>query len=343
MKVDFQELKTRISLPDFLIELGWKPVSGSSIACPKLSNGKKTVVIKRNSQGQYTYWDVHNDSERGRSILDLMQEHLRVTTGKDYTLREVGEVLQHYLETRHIVTPEESSYAVGDTHSSTELETALTQLKPYQGQYLQDRGITLASIESATFQHTFYIREVGRYQNLCVKMYNEQGVQALSQRNSSFKGILGRKFVCLAMSDHNPHRMLDILYIGESMIDCISHYQLHHSASTQNVAYVSSEGTLTEGQIELLAVILQRKTVKEIRTLFDNDKQGYKYTLWIYNRYFGGHVPVEDLTPEAMRAQVMSLPFVDLPSEKDWNDELMKRQALERSDAQDQIMNLFDS
>lgn len=39
---------------------------------------------------QYTYWDVHSDSVRGRSIMDLMQEHLFETTGKMPTLREVG-------------------------------------------------------------------------------------------------------------------------------------------------------------------------------------------------------------------------------------------------------------
>ena len=39
-----------------------------------------------------------------------------------------------------------------------------------------------------------------------------------------------------------------ILYIGESFIDCISHYQLCHSGSDLNLVYVSTEGTFTEGQ-----------------------------------------------------------------------------------------------
>lgn len=89
MKVDFNQIKTLISLPDFLYELGWKFVKGSSRACPKMSNGTHTIVIKRNAQNQYTYWDVHSDSVRGRTILDLMQDHLMETTGKRPTLREV--------------------------------------------------------------------------------------------------------------------------------------------------------------------------------------------------------------------------------------------------------------
>ena len=115
MKVDFNQIKTTISLPDFLLELGWKIVEGSSNSCPKMSNGTHTIVIKRNSQNQYTYWDVHSDSVRGRSIMDLMQEHLFETTGKMPTLREVGEILQNYINTNRITTPEKSRYEVGNT------------------------------------------------------------------------------------------------------------------------------------------------------------------------------------------------------------------------------------
>ena len=40
MKVDFNQIKTTISLPDFLLELGWKIVEGSSNSCPKMyANG----------------------------------------------------------------------------------------------------------------------------------------------------------------------------------------------------------------------------------------------------------------------------------------------------------------
>lgn len=43
MKVDFNQIKTTISLPDFLLELGWKIVEGSSNSCPKMSNGTHTT------------------------------------------------------------------------------------------------------------------------------------------------------------------------------------------------------------------------------------------------------------------------------------------------------------
>ena len=282
MKVDFNQIKTTISLPDFLLELGWKIVEGSSNSCPKMSNGTHTIVIKRNSQNQYTYWDVHSDSVRGRSIMDLMQEHLFETTGKMPSLREVGEILQNYINTNRITTPEKSRYEVGNTSMrADELQFYLSQLQPYKGNYLQKRGILKESIESRFFKDTFFIREVKNkgsvYRNVCIKMYNENGVQAISQRNETFKGIIGGKFDCLATSNHDKSRPIDILYIGESFIDCISHYQLRHYKSDLNLVYVSTEGTFTEGQMRLLRLILDKNQIKELRSIFDNDKQGHKY------------------------------------------------------------------
>lgn len=327
MKVDFNQIKTTISLPDFLLELGWKIVEGSSNSCPKMSNGTHTIVIKRNSQNQYTYWDVHSDSVRGRSIMDLMQEHLFETTGKMPTLREVGEILQNYINTNRITTPEKSRYEVGNTSMrADELQFYLSQLQPYKGNYLQKRGILKESIESRFFKDTLFIREVKNkgsvYRNVCIKMYNENGVQAISQRNETFKGIIGGKFDCLATSNHDKSRPIDILYIGESFIDCISHYQLRHSGSDLNLVYVSTEGTFTEGQMRLLRLILDKNQVKELRSIFDNDKQGHKYTLWLHRYFHGDTTDVESLSNDELRNKVRELKNVELSENKDWNDDL---------------------
>lgn len=327
MKVDFNKIKTEISLPDFLLNLGWKFVVGSSNSCPKMSNGTHTIVIKRNSQNQYTYWDVHSDNIRGRSILDLMQEHLFETTGKKATLREVGEILQNYINTNQIVTPDNSRYDVGNTSmSEDELTMYLKQLQPYKGNYLQKRGITEESINSPFFKDIFQIREVKNqntlYRNICVKMYNDKGVQAISQRNETFKGIIGGKFDCLATSRHDKSRPIDILYVGESIIDCISHYQLCHSNTGLNLVYVSTEGTLTEGQMQLLRIIISKNEVKSLKTIFDNDKQGYKYTLWLDNNLRGMLHDVENMESEELKSMAYQVRNTEFPQRKDWNDDL---------------------
>ncbi len=327
MKVDFNRIKTEISLPDFLLNLGWKFVAGSSNSCPKMSNGTHTIVIKKNPQGQYTYWDVHSDNIRGRTILDIMQEHIYETTGEKTTLREVGEILQNYINTNQIITPENSRYDVGYTTMSTdELAMYLRQLMPYKGNYLQKRGISEESINSPVFKDVFLIREVKNkntiYRNICVKMYNDKGVQAISQRNDTFKGIIGGKFDCLATSNHDKSRPIDILYVGESIIDCISHYQLCHRNTSLNLVYVSTEGTLTEGQMQLLRIIISKNEVKSLRTIFDNDKQGYKYTLWLDNNLRGMQHEVEKMDSDELKKTAYQVKDTEFPHKKDWNDDL---------------------
>lgn len=327
MKVDFNRIKTDISLPDFLLNLGWKFVTGSSNSCPKMSNGTHTIVIKKNSQNQYTYWDVHSDNIRGRTILDMMQEHLFEVTGKQPTLREVGEILQNYINTNQIITSENSRYDVGNTSMNTdELTMYLKQLMPYRGNYLKKRGISDESINSPVFKDVFLIREVKNkntvYRNICVKMYNEKGVQAISQRNETFKGIIGGKFDCLATSNHDKSRPIDILYVGESIIDCISHYQLCHRNTSLNLVYVSTEGTLTEGQMQLLRIIISKNEVKSLQTIFDNDKQGYKYTLWLDNSLRGMQHDVEHMDSEELKKTAYQVKNTEFPQKKDWNDDL---------------------
>ena len=207
-----------------------------------------------------------------------------------------------------------------------ELQFYLNQLRPYSGNYLQKRGIRKESIESKVFQNTFFIREVRNkgsvYWNVCVKMYSEGGVEAISQRNENFKGIIGGKFDCLATSSHDKSRPIDILYVGESIIDCISHYQLKHENTPLNLVYVSTEGTLTEGQMRLLRIILDKNEVKAMRTIFDNDKQGYKYTLWMQRYFYGKDIDTESMSTAELAAEVAMLDSVELPEHKDWNDDL---------------------
>ena len=120
----------------------------------------------------------------------------------------------------------------------------------------------------------------------------------------------------------NKSHPIDILYVGESIIDCISHYQLKHENTPLNLVYVSTEGTLTEGQMRLLRIILDKNEVKSMRTIFDNDKQGYKYTLWMQRYFYGKDIDTENMSTAELAAEVAMLDSAELPEHKDWNDDL---------------------
>lgn len=333
MKVDFDKIKSEISLPDFLLELGWKFAPGSSNSSPKMTNGEQTIVIKKNAKGHYTYWNVHG-VERGKSIFDLMQQHIYNETGKFPSLREVGEHLQRYIDNNNVTLATNTKYNVSHSNlDSNQLSMLYHQLKPYSGNFLQERGISQQALNSSVFSDVFtsriYVKNGIKYNNTCIKLINSEGFQGISQRafrkedHKSFKGILGNKYGSVAVSKWDKTRPIDQIYVGESMIDCISHYEIKHLNDTRNLLYISSEGNLTEGQMEQIKKIIIHNNVPNISTIFDNDPSGYRFTLRL-NRFLAGESfdDIESMSVEELRKEVNMLPNVELSINNDWNDDI---------------------
>lgn len=335
MKVDFNALKTDISIPDFLLKLGWKFAPGSSPSSPKMTDGQQTIVIKKNSKGQYTYWDTHSEL-RGRTIIDLMQQHMFEETGKMPTLREVGEILQTYLNNKELVIARDSKYTISNAAlDKDQIATLCSQLKPYCGDFLQKRGISKETLSSITFSGTFTSRKFHNngkiYNNTCVLMINENGVQGISQRglreedNKSFKGFLGSKDRSIACSKYDKLRPIDLVYVGESMIDNASHFQIKNLENPQNILYISTEGNMTQGQMEVIRLLITHNNIKldNLISIFDNDKQGYKYALKLHDFLNEKQSSdIENMSIEQLKERISLLPNIELPENKDWNDDL---------------------
>ena len=80
--------------------------------------------------------------------------------------------------------------------------------------------------------------------------------------------------------------------------------------------------TFTEGQMKLLRLILDKNQVKELRSIFDNDKQGYKYTLWLHRHFYGDTTDIESLSENELRDKVHELKTVELSENKEWHDDM---------------------
>lgn len=337
MKVDFDELKRKVSLPDLFLKLGWKPHIGSTNRAPKFTDGYNVVVVKKNQKDYYTYWDVHSPNISGKTVLDLMQDHLQKETGKKPSLREVGEILTKYLENDLLVTSITSSYKVDNVSLTRDEIYALSnQLHDYHGDFLQKRGIKKETMESHVFKNVFFTREYKKnnvkYQNTCTKMYSKEKFEGISERNFGYKGFVGAKYESLSVSQYDNSRPIDKLYVGESMIDNVSHYQLKNLNSKENIVYISSEGNLTQGQLDLISFLLSKREIKTVVPLFDNDQQGYKYTLRLdqclksskgCNSNDFNNLDIDSLPPETLEKMAKEVPNAEFPMLKDWNEDLM--------------------
>ncbi|MCM1612121.1 MULTISPECIES: toprim domain-containing protein [Bacteroidaceae] len=336
MKVDFEKLKRDVSLPEFFLYLGWKFVSGSSNSSPKMTNGSSTIVIKKNSKDYFTYWDVHGEA-RGKTIIDLMQQHIYDQTGRMPSLREAGEAVQNYVNNKEVVLSQDSRFGVSNAKlDPSQLAFLNNQLKPYQGDFLQKRGITQDTLSSPVFSGVFTSREYRKdgkvYNNTCTKLINQNGFQGISQRGirpedgKSFKGISGNKYDSIVVSKHDKTRPIEHIYISESMIDAASHYQMKLPNTEKNILYISTEGNITQGQMDVIKLLLSKHINNindQVTYIFDNDSNGYKYALKLDTFLKGQELPnIEGMPVEELKEKVLQLPNVDLSVNSDWNDDL---------------------
>lgn len=293
--IDFDKYKTEISFPDFLIDnYGFQPDKGSSLRYPKLKNDAtgEVLVIKRNANQQYTYFSVHDDSVKGRSILDFVQKELAKDNpnGKQPTLTAVAQTLDGYMASGKVVPPNNSKYHLdaalwnaADNFSDIKSLTEITDNK-----FLKSRGFSQSTLENPLFKGVFFERsylvekdsEVFVYTNTAIKLFNTEGLAGLSQRSTSFKGCLGNRFDSLATSIPVKGKEYDAYFLGESFFDCVSHYEMNErKLRDKTVAYLSSEGAITSGQIALFNRLINEKKPKAITTIFDKDIAGIFYSL----------------------------------------------------------------
>lgn len=292
--IDFEKYKSQISLPDFLKDVyGFRKDEGSSQNYPKLkcSETGEVFVVKKNHKGHYTYFDIHNDNIKGKTILDYVQKRLSIekfgNEGKLISLPEVAKYLDSYIKTGKVVAPENSTFVLNNESLSKDYITkVLLELKPLNDHtFLKSRGIAEDVFNGRLFNGVIFNKDFfdeeteAKHVNTVFKMWSQDGVIAISQRNELFKGCLGSKSESICISNFDNSKPLDCFYIGESFIDCMSHYQLNHKRlAGKNVVYVSSEGNLVDGQISVIQKALNINKPKEIGLIFDNDLAGHYYS-----------------------------------------------------------------
>ena len=289
-KIDFNKYKTEISLPDFLVnEYNFSPVKGSAKKHPKLKHPVTgdTFVIKKNSQNQYTYFDVHDDSVKGQSILDfLMTEYAR--DSQPISLTQAAEILDEYMDSGKSINPSNSNFILESSSLSLSKLTSIAKaLKPVSDEtkaFFYKRGITDEILNHPCFKDTIWEKPFlddnkNLHTNVVFRMQSFSPDFAFSQRNEEFKGCLGPRGKCLASSARpSLSKPLDKIFFAESMIDAMSHLSLNFdSLKDKNIAYVSSEGNLVSDQLEQFNLLLKQYNYPESSLIFDNDLAGHYY------------------------------------------------------------------
>jgi len=291
MKKDLEKYKTEISLPDYVIAHGYNPAKRSTndyIRLEKKDGEDKSIIIcHRNAKGHWL-WFSPSDDLRGRTIFDFY-----FASNKNATWEKAIGSLDEYIKTGKAVFTENSKFNTPPKEvTKTEALKHFAECQPLtDDSFLKGRGIKDEILNHPYFKgyilnKTFTDKESGiTHVNCAFPMINEIGeITGVSQKNENFGGCLGQRGEGLAMSVYQGDK-LDHLFIGESMLDCISHFQLNYDKlKDQNVRYVSSEGSFSSLQIEIINKLIDKYRPEITHIITDNDIAGERYRTFIMGR-----------------------------------------------------------
>ena len=295
-KRTLEDYKFDINLVDFILQphYGFSVAKRSTNRHPRLErkdekgNVVELYVIQKNSKGHFTYWSPYDNSIKGKTVIDFVQDRHFTKKGEPFNLGMVRGVLDSYIAGDKYIAPMKSNYQVANVdREKDKFLLEIKACKKYTDRtYLHQRGISDKTIDHPMFSRVIKNKSYTdaennkEYVNTAYFMINEDGIGAINIKNrvggKSFSGCIGERGTALVCSMlPQGAKKIDQLIITESFDDALSHYQMNEDKfSNKVVRYASTSGSLSEGQVELLEKNIQKLSPEEFVIGSDNDLGG---------------------------------------------------------------------
>jgi hypothetical protein len=297
---ELEEFK-QIDLVTYARSYGYKPVRGetsrNSAALKNESTGHK-IVVTRESDGHFVYFSANGGSDSG-TIIDFVQKQ------HGYNMGEVRKHLRGF--SPDIATTERSQKAIllqPTTKSRGDVVKRLTMMPGVSYEnghaYLQRRGLGVDVLTHERFINRIRTGERGE---AVFPHYDKEGICGFEQKNQGFTGFSpgGTKGIWIS----NSSKADTTLFIGESSIDCMSHFAIHKDTSTR---YISTGGSWNDKTPELIKEAVAKHPGNTVILGFDNDDGGKAF-----------EKATRELLKECGKEIVTQWPSKG----KDWNDQLL--------------------
>ena len=315
---DFTIYKKIISLPDFLKDnYNFTEVKkGSTKNNPKLTNGNMTVVISKRNEF-FSYFDVSNPGTK-LSILDFMQRELaQYNDGVLPALPIVANMLDKYITEGKTVLPQFSTYNLSNASLSENeiLNNINSLLDKGSNDFLTSRGFSEKTFEHPNFKDVIKYRKINnvtgtKSYDIAFVMRGLGSSRAISYRGNrdnldfSFKGFHGPRGDTLLTSHFRNDKPIDAMYIGESFIDCMAHFELNVKAlKGKNIIYISTEGSISQNQLSLIQLGISKQKPEKIYTIFDNDLYGHQAATLLFSYLKLPSSLLYDVKPDSFYSQ----------------------------------------
>jgi len=267
--LELDRMKTEINLTEYASGRGYvldkKESSSNSIVMRQTVTNDK-VIVSKGHDGHWQYFSVRDMSDHG-SIVDFVQNRQGLTLGevrKELRPWLNGEVerpaVGTYVNDVEIVEPDRGKVA-----AALEKTKVVTH-----SEYLNDRGITDATINSPRFKGQLLTDEK---HNIVLPHRDREGISGFGVKNKDFTGFSKHGVKRVWHSNTLPTDRK--LVLTESAIDALSYHQLHNDT---NARYMSIEGQYSPDQRKLLESAMNKMPKGSTVVLgFDNDAQGLKF------------------------------------------------------------------
>jgi hypothetical protein len=298
MDQELEHFKQNINIADVAESNGWALHERSTEKWPAYQKDGATILVwKDSSDGHYLY----KKDEKTGSIIDFCQNEMSLSLGK----------IRQYLRT---YTPSPSQPATqnkkaSSSHSVQSVANLTEQwnaLPVYSGSYLRNRGIKAETVE------LFNVRQDPVYGNACFKHQDIRNSEVVGweEKNAGYTGFSkGGSRSHLGIQLVGKGKLLTHIIVTETTIDLMSFYQLHsRPEDSQQFAYISTAGTVTTSQKEMLSMLIAWFPDVTLILAQDNDAKGEKMV-----------VSLQDMQREEKVARLKP------PEGKDWNECLQGR------------------
>ncbi|MBT9394388.1 toprim domain-containing protein [Hymenobacter sp. NST-14] len=262
----------------------------------KLSKDGETLIVTRKGDHQ-VFMNTGDDNDRG-SIIDFVKSR-GGAYGQGLNLGQTRQQLRSYLnedgpardqKTLAEAPKPERISSLKEVPQGLSLEERRNVLiadalgvqpKLDNRSYLHSRGINDATIDNPAFQGRVFTAR-GKHENTAFPLYNQTGIISVEEKNTGYKHMLPLPKEGLWVSKMTePGKPLERLVVTESAIDALSKHQLDHRDGKRppNTMYIATAGTVTERQVELIQLIIDRQKPKEVVLGQDNDAGGRRFNI----------------------------------------------------------------
>jgi 5S rRNA maturation endonuclease (ribonuclease M5) len=307
MDDELERFKRTVNLTELAASLGYQlePRDRGARASVSMRHPARDdkIVIRRDSDGHWTYFSVRDDHDNG-SVVDFLQRRRHISLGA------VRKELRAWLrEDRPRPPPELYRPTIEvSTRNEAAVSAVYAAASLRESPYLVGRGIQPETLRARRFARSYRIDARGNVLFPHVDPTREERVVGYEVKNHGFSGFArgGRKTFWVSSVRPDDARLV----IVEGVIDAYSYHQLF---STPRARYLSTGGAVGPEQLALIGqAIAAMPKDAEIVIATDADAGGEKL-----------HKQIGDVAANARLRRHAS------PVPKDWNDYL--RVTLERA------------